>query len=344
MKIDKIVFSCSEEFSPFWNMQSFIWKEMLGIEPVCILWGKIENTDMKDTHGEIIEKEYNPDLVKSFQLTWSKFYHTQTEPETTWIIGDIDLFPLQREWFIDKIEELPDDVYTHLAYGVLNDNHDFEHESGDWASLAAYYHVAKGKIFQKALGLDECSYEEQIRRVTNDTEQRFGRPTTKEDITNHWEWTSRHGHSPYITPEGDETELQYWLADEKYSSYRLFDAHTKKEIKFISHITPDLSEMKPNEGKGIVDRVDRANFNSGEYTHYGINRIQNFGYVDLHAFRPYKQQENALKKIMVLTWGQDILNKLKENSIKMNHLISTVGSEWWNQEFPDWEKTIGRKK
>ena len=343
MKIDKIVFACSEEFSPFWNIQSFVWKEMLGIEPVCILWGDIKNTNMKDTHGEIIEKKYNPDLVKSFQLTWSKFFHTQSEPNTTWIIGDIDLFPLQREWFIDKIEELPDDVYTHLAYGVLNNNHIFEYVGGDYASLPAYYHVAKGKIFQKALGLDECSYEEQIRRVINDTEQRFGGPTSEEYITNYNEWTNRHGYSPYITPENDETELQYWLADEKYSSYRLFDAHIKKEIKFISHITPDLSEMKPNEGNGIVDRVDRANFNNGRYTNFSINRLQNDEYVDLHAHRPYKPQEDALREIVVASWGQDILNKLTENTSKMNNLISTVGSEWWHQTYPDWNKLIGKE-
>ena len=84
MKIDKIVFSTSEEFSPFWNIQSYIWKEKLGIEPVCILWGDIKKTNMKDTYGEIIEKKYNPDLLKSFQLTWSKFYQPYTEPDKTW--------------------------------------------------------------------------------------------------------------------------------------------------------------------------------------------------------------------------------------------------------------------
>jgi len=41
MKIDKIVFCCSEEFSPFWNLQSFLWKEKLDIDPVCLLGGKL---------------------------------------------------------------------------------------------------------------------------------------------------------------------------------------------------------------------------------------------------------------------------------------------------------------
>jgi len=118
MKIDKIVFSSSELFSPWWNIQAPIWRNM-GIEPVCILWGKIENTDMNPELGEIIEKEFNLDLYESFQITWSKFYHPSTEPKKTWIIGDMDLVPLQSKYFIEYLEDLPNDCYTHLAYAEI---------------------------------------------------------------------------------------------------------------------------------------------------------------------------------------------------------------------------------
>ena len=107
MKIDKVVFSSSELFAPFWNVQAKVWGEM-GIEPVCLLWGKVENTDMDPSLGEIIEMEFNPDLFESFQITWSKFYHTLSEPDTTWIIGDMDQIPLRRSRFLDDIADLPD--------------------------------------------------------------------------------------------------------------------------------------------------------------------------------------------------------------------------------------------
>ena len=42
MKIDKVIFSTSDQYSPFWNIQSKIYKEALGIEPVCLLFGKKE--------------------------------------------------------------------------------------------------------------------------------------------------------------------------------------------------------------------------------------------------------------------------------------------------------------
>ena len=212
MKIDKVVFCCSEDFSPFWNIQSFLWKEKIGIEPVCLLWGKVKNTNMNDTYGEIIEKKYSPNLIKSFQMTWSKFYHTQIEPETTWLIGDMDLVPLQSAWFTSKIEDLSDDVYTHLAYGEIpkscNEDLKLSEKRGGYVNggmdLAAYYHAAKGKIFTRALGLDECGFDEQINRVVEDG--RFGLgPTnglTPEQTIMQY---------PYIPIPRDE--LYYWVAD-----------------------------------------------------------------------------------------------------------------------------------
>ena len=49
MKIDKIVFSSSEKYSPFWNLQAEVWSNM-GIQPVLLLWGEVKNTDVSDKH------------------------------------------------------------------------------------------------------------------------------------------------------------------------------------------------------------------------------------------------------------------------------------------------------
>ena len=188
MKIDKVVFSSSELFAPFWNVQAKVWREM-GIEPVCLLWGKIENTDMDPSLGEIIEMEFNPNLFESFQITWSKFYHTLSEPDTTWITGDMDQIPLRRSRFVDDLVDLPDDCYTHLAYAEIpfRTQHVFRSIASNNQHLAltienvfcalggfydggmdlpAYYHVAKGSVFNKALGLDEKTFDEQVKYVT----------------------------------------------------------------------------------------------------------------------------------------------------------------------------------
>jgi hypothetical protein len=95
-------------------MHSKLCKLGLGIEPVCLLFGKKANTDMNEDYGKIIEMELLPDVPWGIQLTMSKFYHTISEPETIWMIGDIDLLPLQKHHFITKITPYPDDHYLCL--------------------------------------------------------------------------------------------------------------------------------------------------------------------------------------------------------------------------------------
>jgi len=111
MKIDKIVFSSTEPYSDYWNLQAEVWSNM-GIEPVLLLWGKKENTKATEKHGRIVEMEYSPDAIKSLQMTLSKFYYTQTEPEATWLTGDIDLYPLQRKWFTETVKDIPEECKT----------------------------------------------------------------------------------------------------------------------------------------------------------------------------------------------------------------------------------------
>src|SRR5208283_5713005 len=116
MKINKVLFACSEsaEYAPFWNIQAEIYKKHLGIEPICLLYGKKANTNMSAENGTIIEMESDPAYPWSVQLTWSKFDYPTREPDTTWLIGDIDLVPLQRTHFIDKLVSIPDTAYVHL--------------------------------------------------------------------------------------------------------------------------------------------------------------------------------------------------------------------------------------
>ena len=294
MKIDKIVFCTSEEFSPFWNIQSYLWKEKIGVEPVCLLWGKASNTNMKDTYGEIIEKEYNPDLMRSFQMTWSKFYHTLSEPDTTWMIGDMDLVPLQKEWFTTAIEDLPDDAYTHLAFGeipkIAGKPEDLFLREGGYANgnggmdLAAYYHVAKGSIFNKALGLDECSFGEQINRVIED-----GRFVMGPSLGLSREQLSRQfAHIP-IPPE----ERYYWCADENYSSYRIWNSHQEGKITFHNHITP--------KGKQ-VDRIDRSHALWDGDVVRSYPQYEPLPPIDVHCCRPYGSQESALRDLVQDCW------------------------------------------
>lgn len=311
MKIDKVVFSSSELFAPFWNVQAKVWRE-LGIEPVCLLWGKIENTDMDPSLGEIIEMEFNPDLFESFQITWSKFYHTLSEPDTTWIIGDMDQIPLRRSRFIDDISDLPDECYTHLAFAEIpfrgqhifkqiasrNQHLDLTIENVFCAlggfydggmDLPAYYHVAKGSVFNKALGLDEKTFDEQVKYVTES--KLFGLGPLHDRNDHHPSWDSvKHS---YNIPVPEE-ELYVWVADENYSSHRIWNAHKTGKIKFIPKVSYENADVRLGRHRMSPD---------GQYvpsTHY--SKVTDGHYVDVHCARPYDQQEKALIQLLEAAW------------------------------------------
>ena len=239
MKIDNVIFSTSEEYSKFWNIQSKIYKTALGIEPICILYGNKSNTDMSEEYGTVIEREFIENLPKVLQLTWSKFDYTKTDPEKTWMIGDIDLIPLRKEYFAtDDLINIPDDNYAHLNCAALSvvrskpkGEKDLFLKEGPpvyWrirdgsrdrgADLPAHYHVAKGKAFIGVYALGR-SFERQVRDIVD------------AGIFGH----GGHCEPPWVKPINDEImgpDSYFWLAEENYSSYMLHDAIQNGRIKF----------------------------------------------------------------------------------------------------------------
>tara|TARA_R100000008_G_scaffold86216_1_gene78405 strand:+ start:876 stop:1781 length:906 start_codon:yes stop_codon:yes gene_type:complete len=293
MKIDKIVFSTSEEYSGFWNIQSKIWKSVFDIEPVCILFGKKENTNMKEDYGTIIEREFEKDLPKVLQITWSKFDYPKTEPDTVWMLGDIDMVPLQKFYFTDNIKDAPENAYLHLNFagislvrrGILDaflkeGSESIARSNGSYntgADLPGHYHVSKGSNFQKIFNLDR-TFREQV-----------------DDIAS----SHRHGLGPAGNsekPQGVDEIVNaggyYWCAEESYSSEKLFYAVQNKQIEFYGYCY--------HNGHNRIDRSTWSNDKADYF--YDKKRLSSGSeIVDIHCERPYEKQENALNEIVELS-------------------------------------------
>ena len=271
MRIQKILFSSSEQYSDFWNLQSKVWKLGLGIEPVCLLFGKKSNTDMSEEFGEVREMNFIEDIPKILQITFSKFYYTKFEPDTIWMTGDLDQFPLSKDWWTTNIASYPDNCYMHLNVDGCGNSHISSIEPDAWVKygmrdsikgnkgipLPAHYHVFRGDLFEKVYG--KHSFEEHIREVM--------RVITPEHLEH-----KKNDPPGYTTPND---EPFYWTAEETYTSTILWQKVKNNKVDF--------------HGKAfqLSQTIDKGHHFDGQNYKFSMDDLKAGKYVHLHSARGF---------------------------------------------------------
>lgn len=164
MKIDKIIFTSDSNINylSFWNKISEFYKKYHGIDSKLIFISNeySENKSfLSEKFGEVCVVKPLENVPIIIQTLWGKFWFTQQEEKTNWIIGDIDLFLLKKDYLEKCLSNVPDDSYCHInANG---------YKQGNWwdngPGIPGYFHCANGSIFKKYLKLsdsfeEECSY------------------------------------------------------------------------------------------------------------------------------------------------------------------------------------------
>ena len=191
--LERIIFSTSDEYADFWPINSKIWKEHIGIEPICIHFG--EKT-LTEKYGQVIKYNYLKDLPPILQVTWSKFRLPELFNGYT-IIGDIDQIPLNREYFLRNYSR-----YTHLnAFGCDLTTEVWNNKGSlimGGADLPGHYHVAIGEDYRKYYS-DNKSFEEQINIFSETKSYGLGK------ISNDW----------------NNPEKYFWCLEEMYTSHML---------------------------------------------------------------------------------------------------------------------------
>lgn len=281
MKIDKVIFSTSERFSVFWNLNAQVWKTKFNIEPVCLLFGNKRNTDMSEEYGEVIEVPILPEFPELIQITWGKFYWPIYEPDTTWLIGDIDMYPLAKDWFTTNIEHVPNDYYAHLdADGITQLNGtEFtwankiitaanQQDRGHGTNLPAHYHCAKGSVMKIALE-HSGSFNEELHHIV---------------------------HSKFYNGERAYRECDpidqhnLWCAEELRSTRAIRRSILEGKVKFTGF------SLRNGIGNVDGDRLDKSTYDEhgdiSEYV-YKMDRLISGKYKDLHCIRPFRHYLDA---------------------------------------------------
>lgn len=292
MKIQKAVFSSSAEFSVCWNLISKIYRTKLDIEPICLLFG--HNPDLSTEYGPVIQMPVFPEFPLLIQITWSKFYFPLCEPDTTWMVGDIDLFPLQTDWYTKQLEAVPDDHYVHLdADGIAqlsgtpytwtgrgelhagNTPNRIQHET----NLPGHYHVGKGSTFNK-LRLCPGTFLDELGHIVSGPQYHNTRAFRASDPI-------------------DQANL--WCAEERRSTEMVRHAVLDKRIKFtgfsIKNTEADMARSTGkridrstlrNEAEPIMDtEAWRESYRGKDYV-YDAERLRQRDYVDVHCARPFQ--------------------------------------------------------
>jgi hypothetical protein len=311
MKIDKIVFSSSVDYSPFWNIQSRIWKTKFGIEPICLLFGgSKKQCGMSEEHGTVHEIAFDPTLPPIIQLQFYKFFFPTTEPNKIWMIGDIDLLPLQTDYFLEGLSDVPDTAYCHLNHShpaqnqglrtadcVYNDGTPVFLKRGGATTggydLPAYYHVAKGSLMGE-LFFPTNNFAATLKEVIQSN--RYG-------MMGNW-----HGQVQGIHGTN-------WLAEESYTSERIFFGYKRSLFKTFHSKQYALTSQHISWHGNLIDQNGRwiPQWTGKDYL-YDVNRLKHKEYIDIHCWKGkrwaeggpprviegYREQETAMMQILSL--------------------------------------------
>lgn len=167
MKIQKAIVSTNSNplYFDFWEMLSYIWKKKMGIDPVLVYID--ENPDkaqISDKWGEVIRIKTVENVPEYLQTQWSRFFFTNRYPDQICMTSDIDMFPLNKDYFTTSLNSIVLDDTSHVHLNANGVTGRFE----DWlegnCNLSVCYHVNYGRAFQKIFNMLP-KWEDEMKRL-----------------------------------------------------------------------------------------------------------------------------------------------------------------------------------
>ena len=277
MKIDKILFVCDDNpsYLEFWPSVSKFYSRYLNMRPHLFFIGKKNDQNQKHLsveHGEVTVIDPIPNIPLIIQALWGKFWFTQTEPDTTWLIGDIDLYLLNKD-YLNVLNDIDSDRYVHLnANG---------YKCGNWwenpiLGIPGYFHCAKGKVFKQFLQLSD----------TLEKDCRFIVDSKKYGILYNGSITDE-SHTPQRVK--DKKEYGYICCEENLSTERL--RHRFNEIVSITYPNSLVRVETPYASRGLQTP---SNYNFTEI----FDPSKKSFYIDFHSPRPYSTFASRIEQIL----------------------------------------------
>lgn len=146
LKLDRVILGCdaNPKYLAFWPIVAKAWREIVGIKPTLVLIAD-ESVTVDETLGEVYRIPPVPGIPTWFQAQNIRLLFPIKFPDEVCILSDMDMLPLARKFFVEQIDQYPDDnfiVYRDGAYAKTT------------KKFPICYLAAKGRVFGEILGLN----------------------------------------------------------------------------------------------------------------------------------------------------------------------------------------------
>ena len=156
-----------------------------------------------------------------------------------WLISDIDMLPLSKQYFVDSVDNIPREIDP-----VVHFNTDLN-QGG--TCLPSCYTAATGKVRKEFLELDP-SFEKSIEKLN-------------------WEENDYH-HSP-----GPGIDAKHWYAEERYREKRLSEwIKNNKERIYIVSRPGGFCSNRLDRGHHGMPEWDKGALQNGHYMDFHMPR------------------------------------------------------------------------
>lgn len=156
LKIDRVILSTNNNpmYIEFWPSISKAWTKLIGIRPTLALIAD-KSVEIDETLGDVIRFEPIEGIPTSFQAQVIRLLLPAYFEDEVSILSDIDMLPINKEYFTNSASHVPDDCFVVYRDG-------FYSRHGYNTVYPICYVAAKGKTFKEVFKIKDIKDIPQI--------------------------------------------------------------------------------------------------------------------------------------------------------------------------------------
>jgi hypothetical protein len=146
--LQRVIVSCDTNpmYSDFWPIVAKFWREVVGVKPTLALIAPPDFI-IDESLGDVIRFDPIPGVPAAFHAQAIRLLLPAYFEDEVCIISDIDLIPLQKDYFVKSIESFDESKFIVYRDGAFNADY--------YKEYPMCYNAAMGKVFKQIFKLND---------------------------------------------------------------------------------------------------------------------------------------------------------------------------------------------